>query len=229
LLSRKIFIKEFIYNIEMSRSSKYMELNYREVSCQKAVSGADFVRGNQDYYFSVAYPTTWIPACTFFKMDLTITTGGNVPVAANNISLAENAANNLYNNVYLRLSGQEISSIINFSPQASILKHRYGTSGATLKSIKASVESMDNNYYRRQNSIISNITGGGSPAANVALPLLTGENLALAKNQQSIMFQPPIAIFDYNDGMPSGEYRFSLNPQTDLLMALQSDPNRANV
>lgn len=209
----------------MSRSSKYMELNYREVSCQKAVSGSDFVRGNQDYYFSVAYPTTWIPACTFFKMDLTIVLHGtqNIPTPADNVALSENAANNLYNNVYLRLSGQEISSIINFSPQASILKHRYGTSGACLRSVKASAEALGCNFFNRQMEISN---GAVFPLVNTPYAFIKGENLQLTKNNQSILFQPPIAIFDYNDGMPSGEYRFSLNPQTDLLMAAQSIPQR---
>ena len=103
----------------MPKSMKYMELNYREVSCQKSVSGADFARGNQDYIFSVSYPTTWIPSASYFRMSVSVAdTDGGLPgvppVDASNFAFAENAANNLYNNVYVRLAGQDISSIINF-------------------------------------------------------------------------------------------------------------------
>jgi len=79
----------------MPKSMKYMELNYREISCQKAVSGADFTRGNQDYFFSVSYPTTWIPSASYFRMSLSITdaTANAPPNNASNFAFAENAAN----------------------------------------------------------------------------------------------------------------------------------------
>ena len=38
------------------------------------------------------------------------------------------------------------------------------------------------------------------------------------------MFQPPVAIFDYDEEMPSGEYKISMNPNTDLLALLQGSP-----
>ncbi len=56
----------------MPRSMKYMELNYREVSCQKTVSGDDFTRGNQDYMFSVSHPTTWIPSASYFRLSASV-------------------------------------------------------------------------------------------------------------------------------------------------------------
>ena len=48
------------------------EHNYREISCQKAVGGEDFVRGSQDFNFSIGAPSVWIPCKSYFKVTLTI-------------------------------------------------------------------------------------------------------------------------------------------------------------
>jgi len=205
----------------MPKSMKYMELNYREISCQKAVSGADFSRGNQDYFFSVSYPTTWIPSASYFRMSLSITdtTANAPPNNASHFAFAENAANNMYNNVYVRLAGQDISSIINFAPQASILKQRYSTSGSVLDKVKKSVMMIDPSFYNRQKLL-------SSDAAIV--PETDSQGLILRKRAQDILFQPPVAIFDYDEELPSGEYRISMNPNTDVLAALQADPLNAS-
>ena len=41
------------------------EHNYREVSCQKAVRDEEFVRGVQDFNFSLGAPNVWIPRKSF--------------------------------------------------------------------------------------------------------------------------------------------------------------------
>lgn len=201
---------------------KYMELNYREISCQKSVVGADFVRGNQDYSFSVAYPTSWIPSCSYFRQtlqyeDLQNGAGGNLPIDVSDFAPSENTPNNMYNNVYCRLAGQEISSIVNFAPQASILKHRYSTSGAVLDKVKKSVSMIDSSYFNRRRTIDTEL----ATAALRLLPNTDSLGLNLKKNIQDILFQPPIAVFDYNGDMPSGDYRISLNPSAELLFAAQ--------
>ena len=48
------------------------ELVYREISCQKAVSGADFDRGVQDFYFGMGSPSAWIPSKSYFRIEMTL-------------------------------------------------------------------------------------------------------------------------------------------------------------
>jgi|GEM_PF-3063219 len=207
----------------MSNNLKFMEMNYREVSCQKAVNATNFSQGLQDFNWSVGYPVSWIPSCTYMRMTVQVNrdaAGGNaapqadtVTPADDHFALAENCANNLYNNVYLRAGQQDISSIINYSAQASMLKHRITKPGALLTTVGKSVYMLDADFRDRQ-LIISQLDAQGSPQVR-------GYN----RNVIDIIFQPgALGIWDYNNVMPSGDYRLSLNPATQMLFAIQGDP-----
>ena len=117
------------------------ELIYREISCQKSVIGADFERGNQDYNFSMGAPTAWIPSKSYFRITLKLSSTsdaagtGNQPTISNQLAFADNVAACLYNNAYFKAGGQDVSSIVNYIPQASALLHRTSKSQAWLNSI----------------------------------------------------------------------------------------------
>lgn len=202
----------------MSNNLKFMEMNYREIACQKAVSGASFTQGLQDFNWSVGYPTSWIPAPTYMRLTVQLNSDAAdppvvQPVIGDRFAFAENAANCLYNNVYLRAGQQDISSIINYSPQASMLKHRITKPGALLTYVGKSVYMLNADFSDRQQLIVAN--------ALLANPQVRGYN----RNVIDIIFQPgALGIWDYNNVMPSGDYRLSLNPTTQLLNAVQADP-----
>jgi len=204
----------------MSNNLKFMEMNYREVACQKAVNGTSFTQGLQDFNWSVGYPVSWIPSPTYMRLTIQANSdapggGGSVvqPVLADRFAFAENAANNIYNNVYLRAGQQDISSIINYSPQASMLKHRITKPGALLTYVGKSVYMLNADFSDRQNLIIAN--------ALLTDPQTRGYN----RNVIDIIFQPgALGIWDYNNVMPSGDYRLSLNPTTQILNAIQANP-----
>ena len=198
----------------MSNNLKFMEMNYREVSCQKAILGTNFVQGLQDYNWSVGYPVSWIPACTYMRMTIDLTTiVGDQPITGDQFAYAENAANNLYNNVYLRAGQQDISSIINYSAQASMLKHRITKPGALLTTVGKSIYMLNASFEDRQR-LIQKLATFGSP-----------QDRGYNRNTIDIIFQPgALGIWDYNNVMPSGDYRLSLNPTTQLLNAVQGNP-----
>ena len=112
------------------------EHNYREVSCQKATSGEEFVRGVQDFNFSLGAPNVWIPRKSYFKIGIEIKgKNGAILRTADCTALADDVCGGLYNNAFFRIGGQDVSTINNYVPQASILKNRFGRSNAWLKSI----------------------------------------------------------------------------------------------
>jgi len=118
--------------------SNNTELVYREISCQKAVSGSDFARGVQDYNWSVGAPSAWIPSKSYFRATLKITEGAagtTQPNYQDQLAFADNACSALFNNVYMRAGGQDISSIVNYVPQASSAKMRLQKSGAWLDTV----------------------------------------------------------------------------------------------
>lgn len=202
----------------MSNNLKFMEMNYREVSCQKSVIGAAFTQGLQDFNWSVGYPVSWIPSCTYMRMTLDLTKDDDKqPDLNDDFAFAENAANNMYNNVYLRAGQQDISSIINYSAQASMLKHRITKPGALLTTVGKSVYMLNASFADRQ-QLITQLNAFGDPQVR-------GYN----RNTIDIIFQPgALGIWDYNNVMPSGDYRLSLNPTTQLLNAVQGNPTWMN-
>jgi len=133
------------------------ELVFREVPCNKSVIGADFDRGNQDYNFSVGAPTAWIPSKSYFRVTLKLSStsdAGNTgvqPTVSNQLAFADNATACLYNNAYFKAGGQDVSSIVNYIPQASALLNRTSRSRAWLNSIGKSAYMLNADFQERVN------------------------------------------------------------------------------
>ena len=105
-----------------------MDMQYREISCQKANTLKDFGVGVQDYNFNVGGATVWYPSKSYFRIKMRITAPGqaatdpgNQPSIVREVALADNVVGNLFDNVYFRGGGQDISSIVSYASQASML------------------------------------------------------------------------------------------------------------
>jgi hypothetical protein len=274
------------------------ELIYREISCQKSVIGADFERGNQDYNFSMGAPTAWIPSKSYFRITLKLSStsdaagAGNQPTISNQLAFADNVAACLYNNAYFKAGGQDVSSIVNYIPQASALLHRTSKSQAWLNSIGKSAYMLNADFQERVNVTASDdllnvssqqeyvaaggddglgtvtiteatgaVAGAGTKlnllaigdilvvggvhfkvttaatnpagaAMVVSAKLVTSGNITGicyglkmkrrdggSRNQVHVLFQPPIGIFQHHEPMGAGDYRFSLNPNSNFKKA----------
>jgi len=142
-----------------------LELSWREIVCKRSVADpagpADasiFSQGIQDFSFSVSGKNAWIPAYSYFRADITVeklTAGANarIPTLADNIALSDVMPGCLYNNIYFRAGGQDISSITQFVPQAAALKCRLDNSGAWLKYVGRDGMGCDSDFTRRKNKI----------------------------------------------------------------------------
>ena len=99
----------------------HAELQYREVSCSKAVDKDNFSQGVQDYNFSTGAPTGWIPSKSYFRIEMTLD-GFGIPVAGvgaqptvfEQLAFADSCCGNLYDNVYFKGAGQDISTAVNY-------------------------------------------------------------------------------------------------------------------
>lgn len=141
------------------------ELVYREISCQKAVNGTNFAQGNQDYNFSIGNPTAWLPHKSYFRVTMSLralrrNANGVQQVPAqptfqDQMAFADGAIACLYNNVYFRAGGQDVSSIVNYVPQAHALKTRVMKSGAWMKSIGKSAYMVEADFQKRVAQIAS--------------------------------------------------------------------------
>ena len=59
----------YIINNKMNLQDREMELNWREVTCKRAVSTDNFPRGIQDFDFSVSGKNAFIPSLSYFVID----------------------------------------------------------------------------------------------------------------------------------------------------------------
>ena len=141
-----------------------MDLQYREISCQKANTLKDFGSGVQDYNFSIGGASLWHPKKSYFKITMRVTAPGGIngagdpPTSDKEVALADNVVGNLFDNVYFRGGGQDISNIVSYAPQASMLRQRLTKSGAWLNSMGKDVYGLDADYTSRVNKISKDTT-----------------------------------------------------------------------
>jgi hypothetical protein len=146
--------------------SKYLEMNWREITCQRAVgdqsgvvNSSIFSNGIQDFLFSVSGSTNaFIPALSYFCIDTelqSIDGAGQLvpPLLANDITLSNNVGDALYNNAFFRMGGQDVSTAQSFLSQQGALKKRIDQSGAWLYNIGRNASWIDPDFTRRLNVI----------------------------------------------------------------------------
>ena len=129
---------------------EFVNMVYRQVTSKRAVSGNNFPQGVIDYDFSIGGSTAWVPSRSYLRVGLTVSDGaGNQPNYNKQIAIADGVCGNLFNNVYMRAGGQDISSLVNYVPQGSAIKNRTMKSGAWLKSLGASAFGLQPDFNTR--------------------------------------------------------------------------------
>jgi len=161
----------------MNLQDRELELNFREITCKRGVSGAVFDRGVQDFDFSVSGKHAFIPSLSYFVITsrLSVRTrtapvdtgvqgqnpvaGGSpfpapngtlrVPYLSDQIAYADHFGSCLYNNCFFRAGNSDISTISQYIPQAAVLKTRLDKSGAWCKYIGRDLNQDDPDFTRR--------------------------------------------------------------------------------
>ena len=144
-----------------------IESNRIQVPCKRDVSGTKFTSGVQDFDFSIGGNYIWRPSKSYFRCDMTLTAGaGGVtqPVVGDQIAFADNPCAGLYDNVFVRGGGADISSIINYAGQAHQLKTRSTKSRAWRESIGKSAFGINASFNDRVNAVSAD---GISSAENI--------------------------------------------------------------
>ena len=175
------------------------EYNWREISCQSSVRGADFALGVQDYSFNIGHPNAWIPSRSYFKVDMTLTQGGSGNTKPKTVALAENAVSCLYNGASFSMGGREVSGVRGFVPQVQTAKTRLQTTYGWQRSVGKAAYGIESDYTTRLDEMT-------------------------VQNTVSRIWQPPIGIFKHDQPMGAGDYRFQLNPSANYARAAVEDP-----
>jgi hypothetical protein len=132
--------------------SEALELQYRQVTAQRSVALAAFPDGVMDYNFSIGGRLGWIPNKSYFRIGITLSgPAGAAPLLKDQVAFADSVCGNLFSNVYCRAGGQDISSITNYAPQASICRDRLHKSHAWLESLGKGAYFLDPDFQDRVN------------------------------------------------------------------------------
>jgi hypothetical protein len=211
-----------------------MERTYRQVTCKRDIAGPGFTRGVIDVDFSIGGKTTWNPSRSYFRIGVEINgapgadSAGNattrtVPKYEEFLALANFCPGNLFDNCFFYAGGQNVSSIVNYAPQAHALGYRLKKSAAWMKSIGKDAYGIHEKFGYRVGQVSS---GTVIPALSEA----TYDPNSLdstAKNMVYFMYQPPLGIMDHDKPMGSGDYRFQFNPNTNYKNScVESNNNR---
>lgn len=135
-------------------SARWPEGSLSEITCQRAVSGSSFSSGNQTFVWSVGQPNVFVPKESFFVLDVTVTANnGKQPLLSDELALSTDVGSCLYNNAYSKIGGQDVSSVTNFLPQASIVNHRLKKTRTWTESVGKSIHGLEPSYSERKKAI----------------------------------------------------------------------------
>jgi hypothetical protein len=142
-------------------SHEPLELQYRQITSQRAVINDNFPQGVIDFNFSIGGRTGFIPNRSYFRIGLKVTGPDNVapPTVSDQLAFADSVAGNLFTNVYFRAGGQDVSSIVNYCPQAAACKNRIDKSGAWLNTTGKDSYALDADFQSRVNRVSSDVPG----------------------------------------------------------------------
>jgi hypothetical protein len=142
-------------------SHEPLELQYRQITSQRAVINDNFPQGVIDFNFSIGGRTGFIPNRSYFRIGLKVTGPDNVapPTVSDQLAFADSVAGNMFTNVYFRAGGQDVSSIVNYCPQAAACKNRIDKSGAWLNTTGKDSYALDADFQSRVNRVSSDVPG----------------------------------------------------------------------
>ena len=81
-------------------SDQYVEKHWREINCRTTIDDTTFRQGLKDFKFSVGQGYGFIPAQSYFRVDLEITVAGNAPTVADDVAFADNVCGNLFTSIW---------------------------------------------------------------------------------------------------------------------------------
>ncbi len=207
-----------------------LQLNWRQITAQRDVAGAAFDRGVIDFNWSIGRPFGMIWNKSYFRIAMTIkgAGGASAPELKENLAFADNPAAGLFTNCYARCGGMDVSSIVNYAPQAHQVKTRLSKTGAWLDNIGKNIFGMDADFASRQKRVsTNNVYLGPNPlTATIAIVAATGR--VTGENTKLFTGESKLSIGDKIIGPDGTEYPVTTAATDDVGAACVVTPHPAN-
>jgi hypothetical protein len=147
--------------LDLAESSTGIERTWQEIPAKRSVSGADFTRGVIDFDFSIGGRYGVDFSKSYFRVELKLESGGvngsavRQPHTLDKLAFADNPCAGLFDNVYMRIGGTTVSSIINYAPQAHQIKNRLGRSRGWMNGVGKEAFGFDPYFTDRTHAVSS--------------------------------------------------------------------------
>jgi hypothetical protein len=116
----------------MPSNNDYIDLNYEQISPQRAINGDSFTQGLCDWRFSISSSSggAWIPSMSYFLIEYTFsnTAGDNGPLSSSKITLGCDWAANLFTASSFKVAQYEICNVNSFHAQTHCVKKEWDMS-----------------------------------------------------------------------------------------------------
>lgn len=182
---------------------------WRQSPAKRTLSKESFTQGVIDFDFSVGSNTVFIPSKSYFRIAVSLlNAAGGQPKETDALAFANFCPGNLFDNCFFYAGGQNVSSCINYGPQAHACAYRLRKSGAWLNSIgKDAYGICASRKYRQAMVIEENKDEDSGPR----VPSIdTGASI------RYFIYQPPLGIMEHSKPMGAGQYRFQFNPASNF-------------
>jgi hypothetical protein len=189
-----------------------MNRTWRQSTTKRNIRGSEFTQGVIDFDFSVGSNTVFIPSKSYFRIGVKLTSGGVAPTKDDGLAFANFCPGNMFDNCFFYAGGQNVSSCINYGPQAHALAYRLSKPGAWLNSIGKDAYGICSSLHYRTKMVSSDGYGEDEVASFPS----TDEGDASIRY---FMYQPPLGIMEHSKGMSAGQYRFQFNPASNFKKA----------
>jgi hypothetical protein len=158
-----------------------LETQFRQISCQTAVADAAFGVGVKDFNFNIGSNTAFNPSKSYFKIEVELSYAAGVTEEQKTVALSDNPLGSLFDNVYFKGGGQDISSITSYAGQGSILRQRLTRGKGWLDSMGKDAFLLDSSYDSRLNK--------ASAGTNIGEAGLQKLNLGSSTNRSDYTIQ----------------------------------------
>ena len=137
------------------RGTEYVNRRVIQIPSTREINNGNFFRSDQAFRFNIAGNTWWSPSQSYFKIRCSLKKiNGQALAGQNEIAPSFCFMDCMYRSAVFSMNGIRVSTINDYLPQISALKHRHGKSKDYRRGVGNSLAFYDTDFNRRQARVI---------------------------------------------------------------------------
>jgi len=138
------------------RGTEYVNRRVIQIPSTREINNGNFYRSDQTFRFNIAGNSWWSPSQSYFKIRSSLKKPNGQPLTAES-RLAPSFCfmDCMYRSASFSMNGIRVSTINDYMPQISALKHRHGKSKDYRQGVGNALAFYDTDFNRRQARVVS--------------------------------------------------------------------------